>query len=148
LFDPRKNIENGDAFQRVGYLGPNFLGVALGGNRVYCVQPTIGTDSSPAIPPPITTRSFQRRVPPVFLRSLPLDAPENALPADHGQIVDQDGRVALSSEAIAADSHARVYMVADFSLLPGEKSLLRFHERTKTYREENRGMFFAVAEVE
>lgn len=146
-FDPSKPIANGNAFRRIGYIGPNFLGLALGGNRVYSVQFALGPDHDGSMPPRQPTRAFVRRGSPLHLRSLPLDAGKNALPTDHGMIVDPDGRRALHLEGVAADAEGRVFMVGDFTALPGDKGLLRIHERTMNYREERREMFLAVAEL-
>ncbi len=146
-FDPTQNIESGAAMKELGYIGPNFLGLALGGDRVYVIQPALGLGANPDLTmPPATYSRLIGAVPKYSLRSVQLQGDRISAIVDHGQIVDQDGRVPIKVEAIAADDE-RVYMVGQFNVRPGEIGCGRYMEGSKSYQDASYGLFFAVADM-
>jgi hypothetical protein len=130
IFDPTKGIETGEAFHPVGYIGPTFLPVALGADRVYYVQMEDlasarqcstgegGRDDDPDI---------VGRPEKLHLRSISLSAEAAGAVTDHGQIVDQDGRTPRHIDSLAAARDGLVYLVGGWHLLQGETSTLQIN---------------------
>jgi hypothetical protein len=150
LFDPRKNIESGEAFRPLGFIGQTFFATALAGNRLYFVQrgdlttergwiPELEQDKDPDTVPPED----------LHLRSVSLDPKTEWNVFDHGQIVDQDGRCPRYIDAMAAGPEGRVYMVGGWHILPGEQGTLfiQWQQPNREFRAMQRGQFFAYADV-
>jgi hypothetical protein len=120
-FDPSKDIRSGEAFRPIGYIGPTFLSVALGGNRVYYIQrgdlvaargwsAEEARELDPATAPPED----------LHLKSISLNQGDEGSVMDHGLLVDQEGRVARHIDSLAADQDGKVYTVGSWSVLPGD----------------------------
>jgi len=150
LFDPRKNIKTGEAFQALGFIGSTFFATALGNNRVYFVQrgnlitergwiPELEQEKDPDTVPPED----------LHLKSVSLDPKSKWNVFDHGKIVDQDGRAPRYIDSMAADQKGRVYMVGAWHLFPGEQGSLQlqWQQPNREFRPMKRGQFFAFADV-
>jgi hypothetical protein len=150
VFDPRKNIQTGEAFQSVGFVGPTFLPVALGKNRVYYIQrgdlksargwsAEAERDNDPATAPPED----------LHLKSISLDPKDQGIIIDHGKLADQDGRAPRHIDSLAADQEGRVYMVGSWHVLPGDQvtQQLDWEQPTREFHPVKRAQLFAFADV-
>jgi sugar lactone lactonase YvrE len=150
IFDPSKNIEAGEAFQPVGFVGPTFLPVALGKDRVFYIQrgdlvsergwsAEGERDKDPATAPPED----------LHLKSISLDPKAHGAVIDHGEIVDQDGRTPRHIDSLAADQEGRVYMVGSWHILSGEQGTRQmvWDKPTREFHAMKRGQYFACADV-
>jgi hypothetical protein len=112
-FDPRKNIEKGEAFEPVAYIGSTFLSNAYDRkDRVYFIQYKDLSDSRTYWTEAVRDYPRQdiRFEDALHLRSIGIQpGPENQV-VDHGRIVDQDGRRVSMIEALAADEKGNVFM--------------------------------------
>jgi hypothetical protein len=152
IFDPSKNIKNGEAFQEVTFIGSTFLQTDIGGDRLYFVQ----------FADPVTERSFDsestRELDPsaegysekyLNLRSVSIDPAGDHTITDHGRIVDQDGRAARMIMSLAADDKGRVYMYGSWHVKSFKETTLQYllfeYPNGDLYRLQKRGEFFAVA---
>jgi hypothetical protein len=138
VFDSTREIGPG-AFKAGATVGMTHLGQALAGGRVYLVQRR---------DPAAKWASGGGGENDLHLRSLPVGGEGGV--ADHGLIVDQDGRFPWRIHAVSADGKGRVFMTGDWHLRPGEegseKGMLR-HDTGDRYKALPRGQFFAVADV-
>lgn len=151
IFDPAKNIRSGAAFQPVHEVGPVFLSLALAGDRVYFVQrgdpasargwwAELHRDDPVAVPGGTEN---------LHLRSVSIDPAAKRPLADHGRIVDRDGRAPRSIDSLAADEKGRVYMVGDWHILPADRGTMQIEWQTpeRMFKKVGRGQFFAFAGV-
>ena len=144
------------AFTALKWIGPSYIGSALGANRVFYYQRASGAvghqgcDGSDTLLPP-TCQDYH-------LKSVSLD-PGYAI-ADHGLIIDQSGRTVWRVPAMMTDgTNNNVYLVGDWwtydtsgNPVPGDHGVnntLRYHysQGAEFYVDEPRGEFFAVAHV-
>ncbi len=150
-FDPDKPIATGEAFRPVGFVGPTFLPVALGKERVFYIQrgdlssargwsAEAERDSDPTVPGGTED---------LHLKSISLAPKAEGAVVDHGRIVAQDGRTPRHIDSLAADQEGRVYMVGSWHLLPGEAGTLQiaWDQPTREFHAVRRGQFFACADV-
>ncbi len=125
IFDPRKNIEKGEAFQPVAYIGPTFLSLAYDQkDRVYFIQYKNLSDARTYWTEAV--RDYRRQdihfEDELHLRSVGIDAHAGNQVIDHGRIVDQDGRHVSMIEALAADSKGNVYMQGSWDSSSADES--------------------------
>jgi len=150
IFDPSKEVKSGGAFRPIGFIGPTFLSVALGENRVYYIQrgdlvsargwsAEDARDMDPATSPPED----------LHLKSISLDPKDQGSVVDHGKLVDQEGRVARHIDTLAADQMGRVYMVGSWSVLPGDvvTQQLDWEKPVREFHPVKRAQLFAFADV-
>lgn len=151
LFDPTKSIERGEAFQPVGYIGPTFLPVALGRERVFYIQrgdPRSArgwsAEAHRELDPDVVGRSED-----LHLKSISLEPQTYGAVVDHGRIVDQDGRLPRHIDSLAADQAGRVYMVGSWHLLPGEQGTLQiaWEDPSRPFHPVKRAQRFACVDV-
>jgi hypothetical protein len=124
IFDPSKNIENGDAFKPIAYIGATFLSIACNDKRAYFVQYKELADSRNYC------TEFIRDTEPkdihfnddLHLRSVSINPAKATVVVDHGKIVDQDDRRITMVMSIAADNNGRVYMNGSWGSLSKEES--------------------------
>jgi hypothetical protein len=138
-FDPARVTDPPTAFEPVKFIGFNGLGMTVAGGRVYYVK-SAGTSRG------AKARSGEQGL---HLMSVSLDPRNEYAIADHGLIVDQDGRQPFRIEGITADEKGHVYMTGDWYVLPGEKGTMRYSAKggQESYIALDRGQFFAVADV-
>lgn len=124
------------AFTSIRHIGFTYLGIAIGGNRVFYYQRA--------------NRAFgNQEFQDFHLLSVSLDAATGNAITDHGLIVDQDGRKAWRLPGMMADGQGHVYAIGDLWTIPGDLGTLRYewNRGDETYRQLPRGEFFAVANV-
>jgi hypothetical protein len=150
IFDPSKDIECGEAFQPIAYIGSTFLHTALGGDRVYFVQYEDLEDER------TTGAEFERERDPdvvgydesLHLRSVSITGGIDQKVTDHGKIVDQDGRALRFTNSLAADDKGRVYINGSFYVNSPQEASLQIlfytHPGEDLYKLVKRGEFFAV----
>lgn len=125
IFDPNKNIENGEAFQPIAYIGSTFLSVAYNNGRVYYIQYKNLDDARTYWTEAIRDINqkdihFNNEL---HLRSVGIDPNSNPQIIDHGKIVDQYNRRPSMIESLAVDDQGNVFMVGSwYSLSPDESS--------------------------
>ncbi len=172
IFDPRKNIETGEAFQPIAYIGPTFLSLAFDGrDRVYFIQYKNLPDGriywSEAV------RDYQREdthfEDELHLRSVGIQPSADNRVIDHGRIVDQEKRRVTMIEALAADGKGNVFMQGSWNALRADEAThqycwpeltqyyvgLGFSEVCRTYQNVrhhahnvmHRGQFFSYVNV-
>jgi hypothetical protein len=134
-FDSTKPLAT--AFTPIRHIGFSYLGMAVGGNRVFYYQREKRGKGNQGF------RDFH-------LLSVSLDAASGYPITDHGLMVDQDGRTAWRTPGMAADGRGHVYMVGDWWTIPGDLGTLRYKWKSGkgTYEQLDRGQFFAVANVD
>ena len=151
IFDPSNDIHSGEAFDAVGYIGPTFLPVALGKDRVYYIQ---RGDL-------VSYRGYsgeaeREKDPDVYgkyedyhLKSISLLPQDEGAVIDHGLIVDQEGRTARMIDSLAADQEGRVYSVGSWHILPGDQPTLQYDWEIpiKDFKLTKRGQFFTCCDV-
>lgn len=151
IFDPRNNIETGEAFHPVGFIGPSFLAQALGKDRVFYIQRGdlvsyrgYSGETERENDPDIVGKNED-----YHLKSISLDPAAKGAVIDHGLLVDQDGRTARMVDSLAADQEGRVYMVGSWHLLPGDQGSLRldWEHPSREFLKVKWGQFFACADV-
>ncbi len=151
IFDPSKDLKTGEAFQPVGYVGPTFLAVALGKNRVFYIQrgnPASGRGWFGEIERDkdeyLVSRSEDLHV-----KSISLDPKDRGEIIDHGKIVDQDGRTPRYIDALATDQAGRVYMTGSWHILPGDQCTLQLDWETpvREFHPTKRAQMFAFMDV-
>jgi hypothetical protein len=129
IFDPRKGIEQGEAFQSIGYIGPTFLSLAFDGkDRVYFVQyknnPDGRTHWTEAV------RDYPREdihfEDDLHLRSIRVEAGAEHPVVDHGKIVDQEDRHCSMIEALGADGKGHVYLHGSWDVRKTEEATRQF----------------------
>lgn len=151
IFDPSKNIETGEAFEPVGFIGPSFHTVAQGKNRVFYVQRGDLVSARGYVlederekDPDIVGRPED-----LHLKSISLDSDSHGEIMDHGEIIDQDGRTPRHIDSVAADQEGRVYMVGSWHVLPGESGTqqIAWDQPTREFHPVKRGQYFAFVDV-
>ena len=150
VFDPRENIATGAAFRPVGFVGPVFLALALGKERVFYIQ-----RGDPASHRGYSGEGKRDEDPDVagknedyHLKSISLASESHGQVTDHGAIVDQMGRAPRMVDSLTADQEGRVYMVGSWHLLPGDQPTLQIDlENPEVFEPMKRGQFFAVCDV-
>lgn len=128
LFDPTKNVESGESFQPLSYIGATFLSVACNNNRVYFIQYKKLNDARTYCP------EFMREVNPkevnfndeLHLRSVSIELTNNSIVTDHGKITDQNGRHISMVESLAADNRGNVFMNGSWDSLSKNESSHQF----------------------
>ena len=113
IFDPRKDIHKGEAFQPVAYIGSTFLGNAFDNkDRVYFVQYNNWGDARANWPEAV--RDYLREDihfdDALHLRSISVDPAAGGRVIDHGKIVDAEHRRLTMVESLAADEKGNVYL--------------------------------------
>ena len=113
VFDPDKDIENGEAFRPIAYIGATFHSVAYDKkDRVYFVQFRDLNDARTHYTE--ATRDYERKDihfdDQLHLRSVSTDPGADGRIVDHGRIVDQDNRHVSMIESLAADDKGNVFM--------------------------------------
>ena len=113
VFDPDRDIENGEAFQPIAYIGSTFHCVAYDKkNRVYFVQFRDLNDTR--LNYTEATRDYVRQDiqfdDRLHLRSVSTEPGAAGRILDHGAIVDQDNRRLSMVESMAADDKGNVFM--------------------------------------
>ena len=134
-FDSTKPMAS--AFKPIQHIGYSYLGLAVGGNRVFYYQRA--------------NRAFGNQDKPqnFHLLSVSLDSAAGYPITDHGLLVDQDGRKAWRLPGMMTDGKGTVYMVGDWWTIPGDLGTLRYDWKggKDTYEQLPRGQFFGVAKV-
>lgn len=152
LFDPSKNIENGEAFESIASIGSNYFQTAVGGNRLYFVQYADLKDERELFSEDVreidpSSKDYVERK--LHLRSISLEqgADHNSI-TDHGEIIDQDGRAARMIMSMAADDKGRVFMYGSWHVKSLREATLQYllfeYPNGDLYRLVKRGEFFAV----
>jgi hypothetical protein len=125
IFDPSRNIETGDAFRPLSYIGTTFLSNAFDGkNRFYFVQynklEEARTHWSEAV------RDYPREDidfdDSLHLRSVSTDPDADGTVTDHGKIVDGENRQVTMIESLAADRKGNVYMQGTWNALTEDEA--------------------------
>jgi len=128
IFNPAKNIESGEAFKPLAYIGATFLSVAFSNNRVYFIQYNDLHDARNYCPELI--REMSRKEinldDKLHLRSISIDPGINNRITDHGKIVDQDGRHVSMIESLAADDKGNVFMVGSWDSLSTDEQYSQY----------------------
>ena len=125
IFDPGKNIENGEAFQPLAYIGTTFLSNAFDNkNRVYFIQYKNIDEarinwSEAARDYPSEDIYFDDAL---HLRSINIDPAADNRVVDHGKIIDEENRRLTMIESLAADDKGNVYMQGTWDSLSAEES--------------------------
>ncbi|UCF99129.1 MAG: hypothetical protein JSV89_06220 [Spirochaetaceae bacterium] len=140
IFDPRKNIETGEAFQPFAYIGSTFLANAFDQkDRLYFVQYKKLEDArvywaEAARDYPREDIEFDDAL---HLRSISVDPAGDKTVTDHGRIVDGQNRRVTMIESLAADSKGNVYMHGTWDSLTAEESTHQYvwPELTEYYDE-------------
>jgi hypothetical protein len=152
IFDPSKDIESGEAFQEVAYVGSTFLQTALGGDRVYFAQFEDAADERK-----FDSESYRDLDPSaegyteksLHLRSVSIDPEADRAVTDHGRIVDQNGRAARMIMSLSADERGRVFMYGSWHVKSFKEATMQYllfeYPNGDLYRLQKRGEFFAVA---
>lgn len=150
VFDPCKPIATGAAFQPVGFVGPVFLALALGKDRVFYIQRGdllshrgySGEEKRDEDPDLVGKKEDYH------LKSISLAPGTYGQVTDHGAIVDQMGRAPRHIDALAADQQGRVYMVGSWHVLPGDQPTMQIDlENPREFQRMKRGQFFACCNV-
>jgi len=150
VFDPSKNIATGAAFRPVGFVGPVFLALALGKDRVFYIQRGdlvshrgYSGEAKRDEDPDVVGKNED-----YHLKSISLASGTYGQVTDHGAIEDQMGRTPRMVDSLAADQEGRVYMVASCHVLPGDQPTLQINlENPKEFQRMKRGQFFAVCDA-
>jgi hypothetical protein len=125
IFDPRKDIQKGEAFQPVAYIGSTFLANAFDNkDRVYFVQYKNWGDARTYWPEAVRDY-LQEDIhfdDALHLRSISVDPAADRRVIDHGKIVDGEHRRVTMVESLAADEKGNVYMHGTWDSLAAEES--------------------------
>lgn len=155
IFDPSKDIENGEAFRPIAYIGSTFLETALGGDRVYFVQyndleiqrtqmAEVNRDNND---PDVDGYDDY-----LHLRSVSIGPDSDYNITDHGAIIDQEGRSPRMINSLAADNNGRVFMTGSWYINSYRNASLQVlfydHPGERMYELVKRGEFFSVIETE
>jgi hypothetical protein len=125
IFDPGKNIESGDAFQPLAYIGTTFLSNAFDGkDRLYFVQyknieEARDNWSEAARDYPQEDIDFDDAL---HLRSISIDPGTDKRVIDHGKIIDQENRRVTMIESLAANAKGDVFMHGSWDSLSAAES--------------------------
>ena len=125
IFDPRKDIRKGEAFQPIAWIGSTFLGNAFDGrDRVYFVQYNSWGDARTYWPEAV--RDYLREDihfdDALHLRSISVAPGADGRVVDHGRIVDGEKRRLTMIESLAADDKGNVYMHGTWDSLSADES--------------------------
>ena len=125
VFDPEKDIQSGEAFRPVAYIGATFHSVAYDKkDRVYFVQFRDLHDARTHYTE--ATRDYLREDirfdDELHLRSVSIDPGAGGRVVDHGRIVDQDDRHITMVESLAADGKGNVFMHGSWDATSPEES--------------------------
>lgn len=125
IFDPRKDIAKGEAFQPIAWIGSTFLGNAFDGrDRVYFVQYNNWGDARTYWPEAV--RDYLREDihfdDALHLRSISVAPSADGKVTDHGRIVDGEKRRLTMVESLAADARGNVYMHGTWDALSPDES--------------------------
>ncbi len=142
MFDSSKVIGSGLEFTNIQWIGYNYIGMAVGNNRVFWYQRANngyghqGDDAPPGTP-----------VADFHLMSVSLDPATGYAITDHGLIQDQNGRLVWRVPSMMTDGHSRVFMTGDWWLNPGDVGTLQYTytNGVESYVPLDRGEFFAMA---
>jgi hypothetical protein len=140
IFDPRGDIESGEAFKPLSYIGTTFLSNAFDGkDRFYFVQYNKPEDArvnwSEAVRDyPQEGIDFDDSL---HLRSIRVDPNGEEAVTEHGRIVDREGRKVTMIESLAADSAGNVYMHGTWNVLTEQEATHQYlwPELTEYYAE-------------
>lgn len=154
IFDPSKNIENGEAFQPIAYIGSTFFETAIGGDRLYFIQyndleiqrtqfAEINRDKDPDID------GYDDYL---HLRSVSINPNGEHPIKDHGAIIDQDGRTPRMINSMTADNNGHVFITGSWYINSYREATLQVllydHPGERLYKLMKRGEFFAVIDVD
>ncbi len=154
LFDPSKDINNGQAFRPIAFIGSTFLQTAIGGDRLYFVQyddldierTQVAEENRDKDP------DVEGYDDPLHLRSVSIKPDGDHSIVDYGKIIDQDGRAPRMINSLAADDQDRVYMMGSWYINSFREAsfqiLFSDYPGKRIYKLMKRGEFFAVAETE
>ena len=150
IFDPRQSLATGAAFRPVGFVGPVFLALALGRDRVFYVQRGdlvshrgYSGEERRNDDPDLVGKNED-----YHLKSLSLAAETFGKVTDHGAIVDQKGRAPRHVDSLAADQEGRVYMVGSWHILPGDQPTMQINlDNPKEFQQMKRAQFFACCDL-
>ena len=153
LFDPSKDLYNGEAFEPIAYIGSTFHETAMGGDRLYFVQyedlevqRTQSAELNRDEDPDIVGYNSN-----LHLRSISIKEGDDRTITDHGKIVDQEGRAARMINSMAADDKGCVYMTGAWYIKSDSEATLQLllfdYPGEGLYQLMKRGEFFAVAET-
>lgn len=125
VFDPSKNIENGDAFQPFAYIGSTFLANAYDNkDRLYFVQYKNLDDARTHWTEAV--RDYTRQDidfdDDLHLRSISIEPAAANRVTEHGKIVDVENRRVTMIESLAADDMGNVYMQGTWDASKAEES--------------------------
>lgn len=151
MFDPSKNIENGEAFTAIATIGSTFLQTDIGGDRLYFVQfenplfeRDFDSESTREYDP--DSEGYSEKY--LNLRSVSIKPDGDHTITDHGRITDQDGRDARMIMSMAADDQGNVYMYGSWHVKSFKEATLQYllfeYPNGDLYRLLKRGEFFAV----
>lgn len=166
IFDPAKNIETGEAFQPLAYIGSTFLSVAYSNDRVYFIQYK-ELDAARNYCPELIREMESKDIhfdDELHLRSISIEPNAKGSITDHGKIIDQDGRHVSMIESLASDNKGNVFMTGSWNSLSKEESTYQyiwqglkddFANLCDTYKNSNvgthklmhRGQFFSYINV-
>ncbi|MCE2616328.1 MAG: hypothetical protein ACTTKN_07915 [Phocaeicola sp.] len=152
IFDPMKNIENGEAFQEIAAIGSNYFETAVGGDKLYFVQYESLEDARKIFSEdereidPSSDKYVDRKL---HLRSISLkDGDDHNKITDYGPIIDQDGRAARMIMSMSADDKGHVFVYGSWHVKSFKEATLQYllfeYPNGDLYRLLKRGEFFAV----
>lgn len=159
IFDPSQPLRTGEAFRPIADIGPTFLSVALGGDRVYFVQYRNLEDARRYMPERFRDRDPDEVDFPaeLHLRSIGIGSNASERVTDHGRIVDQDGRTPRMIESLAADAEGRVFMVGSWSINDPKEGAMQYvwegqdfwpEAEAGQFKRMTRGEFFGIVKLE
>lgn len=148
-FDPSKDIRSGAAFEAIGYIGPTFLPMALGKERVYYIQRGDLVSYRGYSGEMQRDKDSTEPNDDYHLKSISLKPADKGAVTDHGLIVDQDGRTPRMIDSLAADEQGRVYSVGSWRINPGDQPTIQYdwEKPVREFTVTKRGQFFACCEV-
>jgi hypothetical protein len=143
IFDPRKNIASGEAFESVGFIGSTFLSVAHSNGRCYYVQFKNLDDARNYWTETIRDKDikeldFENEL---HLRSISIESGNNNI-IDHGKIVDQDKRIPILLESLAVDDKGNVFIVGGWYSLSPDEATVEYPDKVL-----KRGQFFSFGNI-
>ena len=155
IFDPSKDIESGEAFEKIAAIGSNYFQTAVGGDRLYFIQYEDLDDERKLFSEdereidPESDKYVDRKL---HLRSISLtDGDDHNIITDHGPVIDQDGRAARMIMAMSADDKGRVYAYGSWHVNSFKEATLQYllfeYPNGDLYRLVKRGEFFAVIDT-
>lgn len=155
LFDPTKDIESGEAFEEIAFIGSNYFQTAVGGDRLYFIQYESLQDERDLFSEdereidPDSPAYVDRKL---HLRSISL-APgdDHNKITDHGPVVDSEGRAARMIMSMSADDKGHVFAYGSWHVNSFKEATLQYllfeYPGGDLYRLVKRGEFFAVIDT-